>query len=69
MVLNQDMTKDMCNSMKQKYQGSARVNHAYLQALHKEFEAPHMKEGEYVNEYFSQTLTIANKMKENGRQN
>ena len=37
-----------------------------LQALMKEFEILHMKSGETVNEYFSRTLAIANKMKVNG---
>ena len=32
----------------------------------KEFEILHMKVGESINEYFAQTLTIANKMKANG---
>ena len=52
--------------MKQKYQGSTRVKGAHLQALWKEFEMFHMKAGEYVNEYFVRTLSIANKMKLNG---
>ena len=52
--------------MKQKYQGSSQVKHAHLQALRKEFEILHMKDGKSVNEYFARTLTIANKMKVNG---
>ena len=52
--------------MKQKYQGSSQVKRAHLQALQKEFEILHMKEGESVNEYFARTLTIANKMNVNG---
>ncbi|KAA8519968.1 hypothetical protein F0562_014234 [Nyssa sinensis] len=35
-------------------------------ALRKEFKVLHMKTDENVNEYFSRTLTIANKMKANG---
>ncbi|XP_058086456.1 uncharacterized protein LOC131233683 [Magnolia sinica] len=50
----------------EKYQGSTRVKRVHLQAFRKEFEILHMKAGESVNEYFAQTLTIANKMKANG---
>ena len=55
--------------MKQKYQGTTRVKRAYLQALQKEFEVLHMKVGESVSEYFGRTLSISNKMKENGEKN
>lgn len=37
-----------------------------LQVFRKEFEVLHMKDGETVNEYFTRTLAIANKMKANG---
>ena len=65
-IINKDTTKDIWDSLKQKYQGSSRVKRAHLQALRKEFEILHMKEDESVNEYFARTLTIANKMKVNG---
>jgi len=52
--------------MKQKFQGSNQVRRAQLQALQRDFEILHMKEGETVNAYFSRTLTIANKMKAHG---
>ncbi|XP_057430583.1 uncharacterized protein LOC130723520 [Lotus japonicus] len=52
--------------MKQKCQGSTKVKRAQLQALRREFEVLGMKEGETVNEYFSRTLVIANKMKIQG---
>ena len=65
-ILNKDTTKNIWGSMKHKYQGSTRVKHAHLQALQKEFEMLHMKVGESINEYFAQTLSIANKMKLNG---
>ncbi|KAI5339149.1 hypothetical protein L3X38_018421 [Prunus dulcis] len=61
-ILKKDIVKDIWDSLKQKYQGTARVKCAQLQALRKEFEILHMKEGESVNEYFARTLTIANKM-------
>ena len=65
-ILNKDIAKNIWDSLKQKYQGTTRVKSAHLQALRKEFEILHMKAGESVNEYFAQTLTIANKMKANG---
>lgn len=66
-ILNKDTTKSIIwDSLKQKYQGTTRVKRAQLQALRKEFEILHMKVGEIVNEFFAQTLTIANKMKANG---
>ena len=65
-ILNKDTSKNIWDSLKQKYQGTSRVKRAQLQALRKEFEILHMKEGESVNDYFARTLTIANKMKANG---
>ncbi|XP_027108598.1 uncharacterized protein [Coffea arabica] len=54
--------------MKQKYQGTTRVKRAHLQALRKEYEIAHMKEGESVNEYIARVLVITNKMKANGEE-
>ncbi|CAL8155107.1 unnamed protein product [Prunus armeniaca] len=65
-ILKKDTTKDIWDSMKTKYQGTARVKLAQLQALHKEFEILHMKEEELVNYYFARTLSIANKMRIHG---
>ncbi|MCI36572.1 retrovirus-related Pol polyprotein from transposon TNT 1-94, partial [Trifolium medium] len=52
--------------MKRKYQGSTKVKRAQLQALRREFEVLAMKDDESVDEYFSRTLTIANKMTAHG---
>ena len=65
-ILKKDTAKDIWDSMKKKYQGTARVKRAQLQALHKEFEILHMKEGESVKDYFASTLSIANKMRIHG---
>ena len=65
-ILNRDTAKDIWDSMKQKYQGSTKVKRAQLQALRREFEVLGMKDGEKVDEYFSRTLSIANKMKTHG---
>jgi hypothetical protein len=52
--------------MKRKYQGSTKVKRAQLQSLIREFEVLAMGEGESVNEYFSRTLAIANRMTTHG---
>jgi hypothetical protein len=62
-ILKKDTVKDIWDSMKKKYQGTARVKRAQIQVLRKEFEILHMKEGESVNDYFARTLSIANKMR------
>ena len=67
-ILKKDTAKDIWDSLKQKYQGTARVKRAQLQALRKQFEVLHMRMDESVNEYFAQTLTIANKMRVHGEQ-
>ncbi|XP_073261539.1 uncharacterized protein [Populus alba] len=65
-ILKKDTAKDIWDSLKQKYQGTARVKRAQLQALRKEFETLHMKAAESVNDYFGRTLIIANKMRIHG---
>ena len=62
-ILNDDTSKHIWDSMKQKLQGSTRVKRAQLQALRKDFELLQMKEGESVNCYFARTLKIAKSMK------
>ena len=54
------------DSMKKKYQGSARVKHAQLQALKKDFETLQMKDGESVTSYCARTMEISNKMRFHG---
>jgi len=58
-IMNDDTSKHIWDSMKQKFQGSTRVKHDRLQALHKDFEQLQMKKRESVNCYFSRTLKIA----------
>jgi hypothetical protein len=48
--------------MKKKYQGSARVKHAQLQALRQDFETLQMKVGESITNYYVRTMEISNKM-------
>lgn len=65
-ILNKETAKAIWDSMKLKYQGSTKVKRAQPQALRREVEILGMKEGEKVDEYFSRTLTIVNKMKAQG---
>lgn len=65
-ILDKESSKNIWDSMKQKYQGTTKVKRAQLQALRREFELLQMSEGEKVDEYFARTLTIANKMKIHG---
>ncbi|PRQ55987.1 putative RNA-directed DNA polymerase [Rosa chinensis] len=55
-ILQKDTSKQIWDAMKQKYQGSTRVKRQQLQALRKEFEVLHMKEGESVDEMKSNYL-------------
>lgn len=66
MILKKDTAKDIWDSLKQKYEGIARVKHTQLQALQKEFKVLHVKIGETVNDYFRRTLIITNKMRIHG---
>ena len=61
-ILQKDTSKHIWDSMNKKYQGSARVKRAQLQALRRDFETLQMKNGESVTEYFARTMGIANKM-------
>ena len=65
-ILDKETSKGIWDFMKKKFQGNARVKRAQLQALRKDFEILHMKEGETVSDYFARTLTIANKMRFHG---
>ncbi|GAU38995.1 hypothetical protein TSUD_378710 [Trifolium subterraneum] len=65
-ILTRNTTKEIWDSMRQKYQGSNKVKKAQLQALRKEYENLNMKIGESVEDYFSRTLAIANKMSVQG---
>ncbi|CAL9007503.1 unnamed protein product [Prunus brigantina] len=65
-ILKKDTVKDIWDSLKKKYQGTARVKRAQLQALRKEFEMLQMKNGETVTDYFARILTVANKMRIHG---
>ena len=61
-ILCKDTSKHIGDSMKKKYQGSARAKRQQLQALRSEFEMLRMKSGESVTDYFSRMMVIVNKM-------
>ncbi|KAH7546562.1 hypothetical protein FEM48_Zijuj01G0213900 [Ziziphus jujuba var. spinosa] len=65
-ILNKDTSKQIWDSMKTKYQGTARAKRVRLQALRAEFENLRMKSGELVSEYLSRTIAIVNKMRIHG---
>ena len=60
--MDKETSKGIRDSIKKKFQENTKVKRARLQALHKDFETLHMKEGETVSHFFSRTLTIVNKM-------
>jgi hypothetical protein len=62
-ILDKETSKGIWDSMKKNFQGNARVKHAQLQALRKDFEILHMKDGETISDYFARTLTITNKLR------
>jgi len=67
-ILVKKTSKQIWDSMKKKFEGSARVKRSHLQALRIEFENLEMKTGEGVSEYFSRVLSVANKMRTYGDQ-
>lgn len=67
-ILEKNTSKQIWESMKKKYEGSARVKRSILQALRREFETLEMKSGENVNDYFSRVMTVTNKMRVHGEQ-
>lgn len=67
-ILVKKTSKQIWDSMKKKFEGSARVNRSHLQALRREFENLEMKTAEGVSKYFSIVLSVANKMRTYGEQ-
>ncbi|XP_022888471.1 uncharacterized protein LOC111404000 [Olea europaea var. sylvestris] len=66
-ILCKETSKDIWDSMKKKYQGSARVKRAQLQALRRDFETLQMKDGESITSYCARTMEISNKMRFHGK--
>ncbi|PNY16541.1 retrovirus-related Pol polyprotein from transposon TNT 1-94 [Trifolium pratense] len=65
-IHDRNSSKSIWDAMRWKYQGSTKVKRAQLRALKREFEVLEMKEGESVEDYFSRTLAIANRMSAQG---
>ena len=65
-ILTKDTSKQIWDAMRQKSQGTTKVKRAHLQALHVEFETLRMQPTESIEEYFSRTMSIANKMRTSG---
>ena len=61
-ILCKENFKDIWDSMRKKYQGTARVKRAQLQALRRDFATLQMKEGESVMSYCARTMETSNKM-------
>lgn len=62
-ILVKETAKEIWDSIKNKFEGNARVKRSHLQALRREFETLEMKDGEGVNEYFARVLSAASKMR------
>lgn len=65
-ILCKETSKDIWDSMKNKYQGSSRTKRVQLQALRRSFETLQMKDDELVTGYCARTMSIANKMRFHG---
>lgn len=67
-MTHKDTTKQIWDSMKNKYQGNVRVKKAHLQRLRREFETLEMKDDEGVTEYFGRVMTVSNEMRNLGEE-
>lgn len=65
-ILQNDTSKQIWESMRRKFQGNARVQHAQLQGLRREFEVLEMKIGESISDYFARVMLTANNMRNYG---
>ena len=65
-IVKKETSKDIWDSMKNKYQGNKRVQSAQLQRLRRDFEVLEMKEGDTITEYFSRVMVVANDMRNLG---
>lgn len=65
-ILCKETSKDIWDSMKNRYQGSSRTKRVQLQALRRSFETLQMKDDELVTGYCARTMAITNKMRFHG---
>ncbi|KAH0706336.1 hypothetical protein KY289_011412 [Solanum tuberosum] len=66
-ILCKETSKDTWDSIKKKYQVTARVKGAHPQALRRDFETLQIKKGESVMSYCARTMEINNKMRFHGQ--
>nr|XP_010319647.1 uncharacterized protein LOC104646885 [Solanum lycopersicum] len=67
-ILCKETSKQIWDFMKKKYQGSARVKRAQLQALKRDFDTLHIKKGESVTSYYTRRMEISNEMRFHGEE-
>lgn len=67
-IVQKDTSKHIWDSMRKKYQGNTRVQHAQLQTLRREFEVLEMKVDEFVTNYFGRVMLVANRMRNHGEE-
>ncbi|XP_047258982.1 uncharacterized protein LOC124891213 [Capsicum annuum] len=65
-ILYKENSKDIWDSIKKKYQSTAKVKRTQLQALIRNFETLQMKDGESIISYCARTMEISNKMRFHG---
>lgn len=61
-----DTSKQLWDSMKTKYQGNSRVKRAQLQTLRRNFELLEMRNKEFISDYFTRVMVVANDMRNCG---
>ena len=62
-MLQKKTSKEICNSMKRKYQDATRVKRAQLQLIRRDFEILQMQKGEAVNDHIGKVISLANKIR------
>ncbi|GAV66459.1 UBN2 domain-containing protein, partial [Cephalotus follicularis] len=65
-ITNATTSKEAWETLKNSHKGMEKVNKVCLQTSRGKFEAFHMKESEYIYDYFNRVLEIVNQMKRNG---
>lgn len=64
-ISNATTAKEAWGKLQVSCKGSEQVKKVRLQTLRGEFESLHMKESEYISDYFNRVLAVSNQMKRN----